>query len=69
MRQGGRDRGYSFLRDQGTYWDREYPEKEEGNPETNPENLRLLKDYLSEIPKINNSVSQKTNDPNKGSNN
>ena len=37
MRQGGRDGGYSFLRDQGTYWDREYPEKEEGNPETNPE--------------------------------
>ena len=25
-----RDRGYSFPRDQGTYWDREYPEKEEG---------------------------------------
>jgi hypothetical protein len=69
VRQGGRDRGSSFLRDQGTYWDREYPEKEEGNPETNPENLRLLKDYLSEIPIRNNSVSQKTNDPNKDSNN
>ena len=25
-----RDRGYSFPRDQGTYWNREYPEKEEG---------------------------------------
>ena len=35
-----RDRGYSFPRDQGTYWDREYPEKEEG---------KILKQTLKKI--------------------
>ena len=55
MRQGGTDRGYSF---QGTHWDREYPEEEEGNPETT-QNKKLLKIYFSE--RNNSVVSNKSN--------
>ena len=41
-----RDRGYSFPRDQDTYWDREYPGKEEGNSETILKQMRLLKELF-----------------------